>query len=169
MPLMAAYLDNYGAGEERRNKIVFRIVAIALTLVVLGSFFWYIFRNHHEEGVVKSFLAAVRRGDFQTGYTLWGCTSQHPCSGYSYDTFVGDWGPKGDAPDPNVLGLTDSESCGDGVLLTLAVNPTRTEKLWVSRGSDSISFAPYPICPHKSPYAIMLHRTIGRLRKPLLK
>jgi hypothetical protein len=58
------------------------------------------------------------------------------------------------------------------VLLTVAVNSTRTEKLWVDKGgtgNDGISFAPYPICPHKSPFAIMIHRTIGRLRYPLLR
>ena len=43
------------------------------------------------------------------------------------------------------------------------------EKLWVDKASDAISFAPYPICPHKNPFAIMIHRTIGQLRKPLLK
>jgi hypothetical protein len=44
--------------------------------------------------------------------------------------------------------------------------------LWVDKNSkqnDTINFAPYPICPHKSPFAIMIHRTVGRLRKPLLK
>ena len=63
-----------------------------------------------------------------------------------------------------MLGITDSESCNTGVLLTVAVNRSRTEKLWVDKGNDAISFAPYPICPHKSPFAIMIHRTIGRLR-----
>jgi hypothetical protein len=39
----------------------------------------------------------------------------------------------------------------------------------VDKTNDGISFAPYPICPHKSPFAIMIHRTIGRLRYPLLR
>jgi hypothetical protein len=85
---------------------------------------------------------------------------------------MSDWGPTGfdaNPPDPSILGITDSESCNNGVLLTLSVNRSRTEKLWVDKGSDSISFAPYPICPHKSPFAIMIHRTIGTLRKPLLR
>jgi len=82
---------------------------------------------------------------------------------------VGDWGAKNDPPDPKVLGIADSESCNTGVLLTVEVNATRTEKLWVEKSGDAISYAPYPICPHKNPWAIMLHRTIGKLRKPLLK
>jgi hypothetical protein len=166
---MAGYLDHYGAGEERRNRIVVRSIVIPLSVAVLGALGWYLLKDHHQEGVVKAFVSAVRRGDYQGAYRIWGCTPATPCSGYDYNKFVGDWGPKNDAPDPGVLGLTDSESCNNGVLLTVAVNPARTEKLWVQKDQDSISYAPYPICPHKNPWAIMLHRTIGKLRKPLLK
>jgi hypothetical protein len=166
---MAGYLDHYGAGEERRNRIIVRGIVITLSVVVLGAFAWYLLKNHHQEGVVKAFVNAVRRGDYQTAYRVWGCTPQAPCSGYDYDKFLGDWGSKDDAPDPRVLGLTDSESCNNGVLLTVMVNRERTEKLWVQKDKDSISFAPYPVCPHKNPWAIMLHRTIGKLRKPLLQ
>ena len=85
---------------------------------------------------------------------------------------MGDWGPGGNAPDGapdlSVLALTDSESCNNGVLLTVNVNGRRVEKLWVDKNQDSISYSPYPICPHRNPWAIMLHRTIGKLRKPLL-
>jgi len=166
---MAGYLDHYGAGEERRNTIIIRSIVITLSLVVAGALGWYLLKNHHQEGVVKAFVNAVRRGDYQSAYQIWGCTPATPCKGYDYDKFVGDWGPKNDAPDPKVLGITDSESCNTGVLLTVEVNPTRTEKLWVEKSGDAISYAPYPICPHKNPWAIMLHRTIGKLRKPLLK
>ena len=68
-----------------------------------------------------------------------------------------------------MFGISDSETCGTGVLLTVKVNSSREEKLWVEKGSEGISFAPYPICPHKTPFAIMMHRTVGQLRKPLLK
>ena len=139
---------------------------------MVGSLSWYLLKNHHQESVVKTFVADLRRGDYQSAYRDWGCTGQRPCSAYSFDNFMSDWsaGAKANnAPDPGILGLTDSESCNNGVLLTLAVNRTRIERLWVDKSNDAISFAPYPICPFKNPYAIMLHRTIGRLRKPLLK
>jgi len=166
---MAGYLDQYGAGEERRNKIIIRSIVITLTVLIVGSLGWYLLKNHHQEGVVKAFVNAVRRGDYQAAYHVWGCTPQTPSTGYDYDKFLDDWGSKGDAPDRKLLGLTDSESCNNGVLLTVVVNRDRTEKLWVQKDKDSISFAPYPICPHKNPWAIMLHRTIGKLRKPLLQ
>jgi hypothetical protein len=174
---MPGYLDQYGAGEERRNSLIKRAVIATVSVIVVVGLGWYLFKNHHQEGVVKTFLRTVRSGDYQTAYREWGCTSAKPCGAYAFDKFMGDWGPAtaGAAgndlgqPDLGVLGLADSESCNNGVLLTVAVNSKRTEKLWVDKSSDSINFAPYPICPHKSPWAIMLHRTLGQLRKPLLK
>ena len=168
---MPSYLDTYGAGEEERNRIVIRSVIGVLGTMVVVSLGWYLLKNHHQESIVKTFLREVRRGDLQAAYRDWGCTPAKPCSGYAFDKFQQDWGASATdgAPDPKILGISDSESCGTGVLLTVAVNPERQERLWVEKDSDAISFAPYPICPHKSPFAIMIHRTIGQLRKPLLK
>jgi len=167
---MPGYLDQYGEGEEERNRLVTRIVVSLILLVVVVSLGWYLLKNHHQEGVVKTFLSAVRSGDYQAAYRDWGCVDDKVCSGYDFNKFREDWAPAGKdaAPDPAVLGITDSESCNNGVLLTVAVNRQRVEKLWVDKSGDRISFAPYPICPHKSPFDIMIHRTVGKLRKPLL-
>ena len=54
-------------------------------------------------------------------------------------------------------------------MLTVQVNPNRVEQLWLDKGSDLISFAPFPICPQQIPYEIMAHRTLGKLRKILLQ
>jgi hypothetical protein len=168
---MPGYLDQYGAGEEERNRLIIRSIVTVVVAAVLGLLGWYLLKNHHQESVVKTFLGDERHGDYQAAYRDWGCTQAKPCSSYPFDKFTEDWGAaaKDGAPDPAILGITDSESCNTGVLLTVAVNASRQEKLWVDKGNDAISFAPYPICPHKSPFAIMIHRTIGRLRKPLLR
>jgi hypothetical protein len=169
---MPGYLDQYGAGEEQRNTTIIRSVISIVLIVIVAALGWYLLKNHHQEGVVKSFVEAIRKGDYQGAYRDWGCTEQKPCSAYSFDSFMGDWGAAAKSntpPDPGVIGITDSESCNTGVLLTVAVNNARIEKLWVDKTNDGISFAPYPICPHKSPFAIMIHRTIGRLRYPLLR
>ena len=168
---MPGYLDQYGAGEEERNRLILHSIAAAIAIAAFIALGWYLLKNHHQESVVKTFLADVRRADYQTAYRDWGCISDKSCSGYTFDKFSEDWGAKAKdgAPDPAILGITDSESCNNGVLLTVAVNGTRQERLWVDKAADGISFAPYPICPFKSPFAIMMHRTIGRLRKPLLK
>jgi hypothetical protein len=165
---MSSYLDQYGAGEERRNQIVAWSIVGIILLALVSLLGWYLTENHHQESVIKTFAHDLRAGDFQAAYRDWGCTATQKCSGYSFENFMQDWGAKTTGADPAVIGLTDSESCNDGVILTLAVNRTRQEKLWVDRDNDRIGFAPYPICPHKSPFAIMAHRTIGQLRKPLL-
>jgi|SRR5665213_1817825 len=174
---MPGYLDHYGAGEEKRNKLIKRgVVSLAVLAIVVGLS-WYLLKNRHQEAVVRNFIGDIHRGDLQAAYRDWGCAPPASCTAYDYSKFLRDWGPATPAgavnsdgpPDTGVLGLTDSESCNNGVLLTVQVNRTRTEKLWVDKANDNISFAPYPICPHKSPFAIMIHRTVGRLRKPLLK
>src|SRR5438552_3381939 len=114
---MPGYLDQYGAGEEQRNRIIIRSVVALITVVILTSLGWYLLKNHHQEGVVKTFLSDVRRGDYQAAYRDWGCADPKACSGYSFEKFTGDWGTaaKDNAPDPAILGLTDSESCNTGV------------------------------------------------------
>jgi hypothetical protein len=166
---MAGYLDQYGAGEDQRNTVIFRTIAILVIAAILISLGWYLFKNHHQESVVKRFLNDVRHGDFQAAYHDWGCGEGHACAGYSFDKFMSDWGPGKNAPSASVLHLADSESCNNGVLLTVNVNPSRQEALWVDKTDDAISFAPYPVCPHKSAFSIMIHRTVGKLRKPLLQ
>ena len=166
---MAGYLDQYGAGEERRNRIIIRsILAVVITAVVV-TLGWYLLLNHHQEGVVKGFVAALKRGDTESAYRIWGCTSAKPCPDYPYEKFLKDWGPGADGPDLAVIGLTDSEECNSAVMLTLRVNPKRTEQLWIDRANDLISFAPFPICPQQIPYEIMAHRTVGKLRKIFLQ
>jgi len=166
---MAGYLDQYGTGEEERNRLVGRLFGAVIVLGVAGALGWYLFQYHHEETVVKAFVSATRRGDYGAAYRAWGCTPQKRCPGYSLQNFIDDWGPKNSAPDPAIFGLVADEACNNAVLFTLAVNAKRQEKLWVNQGSDEISFAPYANCPSKNPYAVLLDRTLGWLRKPLLK
>jgi hypothetical protein len=167
---MAGYLDQYGAGEERRNRIIIRSILALLIAGVLGTLTWYLTLNHREEGVVKTFIAALKRGDTQGAYRIWGCSDPKACSGYDYERFLKDWGPgAADPPDLATMVLTDSEECNSAVMLTLQVNAKRIEQLWVDKGANTINFAPFPICPMQIPYEIMVHRTVGKLRKILLK
>src|ERR1700728_2748216 len=126
---MPGYLDQYGVGEEQRNRVIIRSVLAAVLIVVLTSLGWYLLKNHHQEGIVKTFLADVRRGDYQAAYRDWGCMTANACSDYTFDKSSEDWGAKAKdgAPAPAVLGISDSESCGTGVLLTVDVNAARQE------------------------------------------
>lgn len=166
---MAGYLDQYGESDERRSKVIGRIIVVGLAAVIAAGLIYYIFKNHSQERVAKDFIQRLRRQDYAGAYRLWGCTQSKPCPDYTYDKFLEDWGAKNSGLDPARLSLEDSETCGSGVILTVYVSPERQEKLWVEKKSPSLGFSPVPRCPHKGPLSIMFRRTLGKLRKPFLK
>jgi hypothetical protein len=145
---MAGYLEQYGAGEqqrERRGKIV-KIVAIALVAVVLisGALFFN-FHNFREERQVKQFLSHLNARDYKAAYALFGCTDASPCRYYPFDKFMEDWGPSSGHPGYGEARITRSRSCGSGVLLTVDYGQSRQEKLWVEKDM-SIGFPPVQGC-----------------------
>jgi len=147
---MAGYLEQYGAGEEqreRRGKIV-KIVAIALVAVVLISGALYFnFHNYREERQVKQFLSRLDARDYKAAYALFGCTDASPCRYYPFDKFMEDWGPNSGHSGFAGARITRSRSCGSGVLLTVDYGQSRQEKLWVERRDMSIGFPPVQGCP----------------------
>jgi hypothetical protein len=147
---MAGYLEQYGAGEEqreRRAKIV-KIVAITLVAVVLisGALFFN-FHNYREERQVKQFLSRLDARDYKAAYALFGCTDAAPCRYYPFDKFMEDWGPNSGHSGFAAARITRSRSCGSGVLLTVDYGQSRQEKLWVERRDMSIGFPPVQGCP----------------------
>ena len=147
---MAGYLEQYGAGEEqreRRGKIV-KIVAIALVAVVLISgALVFNFYNFREERQVKQFLGYLGARDYKAAYALFGCTDAKPCHYYPFDKFLEDWGPNSGHSGFGEARITRSRSCGSGVLLTVDYGQNRQEKLWVERRDMSIGFPPVQGCP----------------------
>jgi hypothetical protein len=147
---MAGYLEQYGAGEEqreRRGKIV-RFVAIALAAVVLiGGALTFFFHNFREERRVMRFLTLLDARDYKAAYALFGCTDAQPCRYYPLDKFMEDWGPTSGHTGFGQARITRSRSCGSGVLLTVDYGNSRQEKLWVERHDMSIGFPPVQGCP----------------------
>jgi hypothetical protein len=147
---MAGYLEQYGAGEEqrqRRAKIV-KIVAITLVAVVLISgVLFFNFHNYREERQVKQFLIRLDARDYKAAYALFGCTDATPCRYYPFDKFMEDWGPNSGHSGFRDARITRSRSCGSGVLLTVDYGQSRQEKLWVERRDMSIGFPPVQGCP----------------------
>jgi hypothetical protein len=164
---MAGYLDQYGAGDERRATIIKRAIYITVAAVLCTVLPWYIFKDHAQERRVKDFLDLLRKHDYAAAYKAWGCGDPKACPGYGYERFLEDWGEKSTA-DPNVLRIQDSESCGSGVMLTVRASRDREDTLWVENATGAISFAPTPVCPSKSFWGMAAHLTLGKLRKPFL-
>ena len=142
---MAGYLDQYGKGDERREKIVKILIYSVIALIVIGGPLMFIFHNYRQEQQARKFFNLLAAKDYKAAYALWGCTDAKPCNGYSLQNFMDDWGP-GKA-DPTNFRITKSRSCGSGVILTVDFDKNREEKLWVQRDDLVIGFSPLPGCP----------------------
>ena len=144
---MAGYLDQYGAGEERRGKIIKTVVISLVLLVVVGGSLLFVFHNYREERQVREFFSHLGSHDYKAAYALFGCTDATPCRYYPFDKFMEDWGPNSGHAGFGDARITRSRSCGSGVLLTVDLGKNQQEKLWVERQDMSIGFPPVQGCP----------------------
>lgn len=143
---MPGYLDQYGAGEERRERLI-KITALVLValLIASGVAYWFL-KNWREERQARRFFEELNRQDYRTAYAMWGCTEAQPCRDYPLDQFMKDWGPSSGRGNPTAFRIVKSRSCGSGVILTVETGKQQ-EKLWVERKSLTIGFSPLPGCP----------------------
>jgi hypothetical protein len=146
---MAGYLDHYGAGEERRERRIKRLVLTAVTVVIAAGVLFFIFKNYRQERQVNRFFDLLAHRDYQAAYALWGCTPVSPCRDYQFTAFMQDWGPQSEHADPKSFHIAKTRSCGSGVIVTVdSKGPNKHEdKLWVQRDDLSIGFSPLPGCP----------------------
>jgi len=144
---MAGYLDQYGAGEERREKVVKTLVILLVALVVVGGSLFFVFHNYREERQVKQFFDRLSSRDYKAAYALFGCTDEKPCRDYPFDKFMDDWGPQSGRNDTSNFRISRSRTCGSGVILTVDFGKSQEEKLWVERKDMAIGFSPFPGCP----------------------
>jgi hypothetical protein len=143
---MAGYLDHYGAGEERRLKII-KIAAISVAaLLVSAGISLFVFHNYRQEQQVKRFFTLLERQDYQAAYELWVRTDSDR-KGYPFPSFLQDWGPQSEHHSVSDFRIAKSRSCGSGVILTVDFSGGKQEKLWVQRDDLTIGFSPLPGCP----------------------
>ena len=142
---MAGYLDQYGVGDARREKIIKTLAIALVALIVVGGPLLFIFHNYRQESQVKQFFKLLEARQYKEAYALWGCTDAKPCAGYDMRRFMEDWGP--DKTNASSVHIERSRSCGSGVILTVDVDKNRQEKLWVQRDDLTIGFSPLPGCP----------------------
>lgn len=143
---MAGYLDQYGAGDERRIKIIKTLVISLVTLVVLGGVALFVFHNFRQERQATRFFERLQTRDYPGAYELW-VSSESDRRGYPFPSFLQDWGPQSPHADVSGYKISKSRSCGNGVILTVDFAGGKQEKLWVQRDNLTIGFSPLPGCP----------------------
>jgi len=144
---MAGYLDQYGVVEERREKIIKRVVIWLLALLAAGGLLYAFFHNYPEERQARRFFDLLEKRDYHAAYVLWGCTDANAkaCSDYPFAEFMKDWGPE--VSPVNSADVLDGESCGSGVIVEVDAGRAGDKKLWVERDTHILGFPPFERCP----------------------
>ncbi|WP_031497188.1 hypothetical protein [Bryobacter aggregatus] len=140
---MSSYLDQYGAGEERRNKMIVRAVLAFVALIVLGIAGYYALRNHSEKNKLAGFREILEKQDYPGAYRYWGCTPEKPCRNYAYEKFLEDWGPKSGHTEFSKMQEIRKVTCKDGFGVGWKF-PSDTLHLWIVREDQSMSYDPFP-------------------------
>jgi hypothetical protein len=141
--------------EEPKSKALRYVVSGVALLIFLSIAVWYFFRYTTEKHTVERFMNAVVTGDSQQAYQIW-----HPHPSFSYQDFLGFWGPNGYYSPIKTYRIESAEvppKGGSGVVIVVEISgydpfpkPEETVKyaqnrevqLWVERSDQSMSFPP---------------------------
>jgi hypothetical protein len=145
---MAGFLDAYGAGDERRTRIIKLIVVSVIVVAVLSGLFYFFFRNHRQEQQAKRFFHLLEAHNYQAAYDMW-VSSDSERSGYPLASFMQDWGPK--TMDVHSYTIMDAESCGNSVIVDADVGAAGDRKLWINRQTLELGFGASDVCPQQNP------------------
>jgi hypothetical protein len=128
---------DYGAGEERRARVIKLIVVSVSALTVIAGTVYFFFHNYRQEHKVNQFMKLLEARDYQSAYNLW--TGSAGARYYPMSDFMQDWGPPVDVSGYAIL---DAESCGKSVIVDVDAGHVGDRKVWVDRASLSMSFPP---------------------------
>ena len=145
---MDGFLDNYGASDAKRERIIKSLlIAVLLVAAVSGALYFFL-RDYQEKRVLAAFLADLNRKDFQSAYSRWGCSADKPCKDYGFEKFLKDWGPESTVAKAGSVSIFKSHSCDDTVIQIWMIGSEKINLL-VNRKDQLVGFAPWPVCdPH---------------------
>ncbi len=144
---MGGYLDQYGAGDERRARRIKVALLAVLTVVVLaliGALVNFFFIPNAAERQTRTVFDALAARQYQQAYALWGCTAAQPCPAYPFEEFLKDWGPE--AVPPGAFQVLNGESCGSGTIVDVDAGKAGDKRLWVENSTRTLGFPPAPEC-----------------------
>jgi hypothetical protein len=150
---LVGILDS-SAEEPKSKALRYVISGVALAAMIAGGL-WYFLRFAPEKRTVERFMNAVIAGDTQQGYQIW-----HPHPSFTYQDFLGFWGPKGYYSPIKSFRIESAEvppSGGSGVVVVVELSAytpfplpedavkfaqNQEVRLWVERSDRSLSFPP---------------------------
>jgi hypothetical protein len=136
---MAGFLDEYGAGDERRARIVKMIAVSVVLAAILFGLGYFFLRNYRQEQQAKRFFQLLEAHNYQAAYDMW-VSSDSEREAYPMNAFLQDWGPA--AMDVRNFTIMDAESCGNSVIVDTDVGPAGDRKVWVNRQTLELGFGP---------------------------
>jgi hypothetical protein len=140
-----SYLEGYGVRDARREKTIRLIVVAVLIIAVAGVFLYFWFRDRTEKQMVQEFLQHLRSGDYNSAYSLWGCTEAKPCRSYPFQEFMRDWGPASPHANITQARVAGGQHCTSGLIQVLQFPGNEEVQLLVDRREKAIGFNPWPI------------------------
>jgi type II secretory pathway pseudopilin PulG len=148
---MGGYLDQYGAGDERRAKRIktaLLAVVAAVVAVLVGGLAYFFFIPNAAERQARAFFDLLTARQYQQAYALWGCTAAQPCPGYPFQEFLKDWGPA--AVPPGAFQVLNGESCGSGSIVDVDTGQAGDKRLWVEKSTLTLGFPPLSECNRRN-------------------
>lgn len=140
---MGTYMQGYGVEEERRNRVIKRIILGAVAAAVLAFVSYLFLHNYTEKKTINQFLAEINAHDYKAAYANW-CNSSSPCPNYDYARFLQDWGPQKKISSP--WKVASVESCKSFVTINVQAEGAELQSLGVQRGTRNVMYAPAPEC-----------------------
>lgn len=144
---MGSYLQTYGVADERRGRIIKRVLIAGGSILAVALLSYGLLHNYPEKRVADSFLEKINAKDYRDAYRQWGCTAEHPCPNYSFDRFMNDWGPGSKAQSP--WKVSSVEGCKSFVTINVQAQGSDLQSLAVQRNDNSLGFAPDSECQEK--------------------
>lgn len=157
---MGTYLQQYGTEDERRSRIIKRIILICIAIAIICFIAYLVLRNYPEKQKAKEFLTLVNEHKYRQAYAVWGCGTPDACPNYDFQRFMEDWGPSKDVKSPWKIASIDG--CKTFVTVNVQARGSELQSLMVERGSHIMGFAPAPECQEKQwRWKQFFHRLFG--------
>ena len=147
--------------DPRPAQRMWRLIGVAVLVVVVGLIAWRVFRFTPYTSVINKFFDAIERKDFETAYGIYNGDPdwrQHPAKydKYTLSQFMLDWGPSGEygtITSHKIDCVTQPDTkefhSPSGVIVVAIVNnQSKTMSLWVEKGSKTITTSPFTVECH---------------------